>query len=515
MSVNGELNKNVNKHSSLEKVLGKIERVGNKLPDPVSIFGILCIIIMIISWLASGVSVVNPSNNKTTAIVNLMSTDGFRKILMECVNEFQKFPPLGMVLVVMLGAGVAEKSGLLTSAMKSSIVKVPKSLVTGTIILVSILADGAGDAGFILLPPLAATIFLSMGRNPLIGMFAAYAGVAGGFSANLIVNMTDVQMASFTIPAAQMIDPSYKGTPAMNIYFMIASTILLVVCGVFVTEKIIAPRFEKYEGDFYDEENTEIGEKEKKALKWSGISVLIMISIIVLLSIGKDAFMRDPATGSLIAWESPLMQGLIPIITLLFLVPGIIYGAMTGRIKNDKDVVAMMSDAMKELGSYIVIAFAASLFIALFNWSNIGIVMSVKGANALKNSGFTGVGVIVCFILLEALINIFIGSAGAKWAIMAPIFVPMLLLLGYSPAVTQMAFRIGDSITNPISPLFPYFPMLITFARKYDKETGMGTIISNMIPYSITFGIAWIAILIVFIVFNIPLGPGGMIRYTM
>lgn len=515
MSINKELNKNVSKNSSLEKILDKVEKVGNKMPDPVSIFGILCVIIMAISWLASRVSVPNPSNNETVAIVNLISKDGFRKILMECVTKFQQFPPLGMVLVVMLGAGVAEKSGLMTAAMKTSIVKVPKSLVTGTIILVCILADAAGDAGFILLPPLAATIFLSIGRHPLIGMFAAYAGVAGGFSSNLMVNMTDVLMASFTIPAAQMIDPSYRGTPAMNIYFMIASTMILVGCGVFVTEKVIAPRFEKYEGHSYGEENNEIGEKEKKALKWSGISVLIMILIVVLLSIGKNSFMADPETGSLLAWESPLMQGLIPIITLMFLVPGIIYGKITGKIKNDKDAVAMMSDSMKDMGSYIVIAFAASLFIALFNWSNIGIVMSVKGASILKNSGFTGIGIIIGFIFLEGFINIFVGSASAKWAIMAPIFVPMLLLLGYNPAVTQMAFRIGDSITNPISPLFPFFPMLITFVRKYDKEAGIGTIVSNMIPYSIVFAIVWALLLVIFIMFNIPLGPGGAIRYIM
>lgn len=515
MSINRDLNNNINNQSVLEKMLDKVESIGNKMLDPVSIFGVLCLVIMVVSWLASGVSVVNPANNKIVSIINLVSRNGFRKILMECVSKFQQFPPLGMVLVVMLGAGVAEKSGLMTAAMKKSVAKVPKSLVTATIILVCILADAAGDAGFILLPPLAATIFLSIGRHPLVGLFAAYAGVAGGFSSNLMVNMTDVLMASFTIPAAQMIDPSFKGTPAMNIYFMIASTIVLVLCGVFVTEKIIAPRFEKYEGDSYSKENNEIGPKEKKALKWSGISVITMIIIVILLSVGKNPFMADPVTGSLLAWESPLMQGLIPIITLMFLVPGIIYGKITGKIKNDKDAVAMMSDSMKDMGAYIVIAFAASLFIALFNWSNLGIVMSVKGADILKNSGFTGIVIIIGFIILESFINIFIGSASAKWAIMAPIFVPMLLLVGYSPAVTQMAFRIGDSITNPISPLFPFFPIIITFVRKYDKDAGIGTIVSNMIPYSILFGITWTLLLIVFIIFNIPLGPGGAIKYIM
>lgn len=506
-----------NNDSRLDRILNKIEIVGNRMPDPVTIFFILCIGIMIISKLASGVTVVNPSNNENVAIVNLLSREGLTKLLTESVNKFQQFPPLGMVIVVMLGAGVAEKSGLMSAAMENSIKKVPKPLVTATVLLVCILADGAGDAGFIILPPLAASLFLTMGRHPLVGMFVAYAGVSGGFSANLIVNMTDVLVASFTIPAAQMIDPNYKGTPAMNIYFMICSTILLIVIGVLITEKVIAPRFEKegYNNFNNIREEKHINENEKKGLFWAGITVLVMTLIVVCLSIGENAFMRDPETGSLLAWESPLMQGLIPIITLMLLVPGFIYGKITGSIKNDKDLVKMMGDAMKDLSSYIVLAFMASIFIALFNWSNMGIVMSVKGASLLKNSGFTGIGVIVGFIVLESIINIFVGSASAKWAIMAPIFVPMFLILEYNPAVTQMAFRIGDSITNPISPLFVFFPALLVFVRKYDEKAGMGTIISNMIPYSLAFGVFWTLLLIVFIIFNIPLGPGGAIKYVL
>lgn len=505
------------KESKLDKILNKIEIVGNKMPDPVTIFFILCIGIMIISNLASGVTVINPSNNESVSIVNLLSREGLTNLLTQSVNKFQQFPPLGMVIVVMLGAGVAEKSGLMSAAMESSIKKVPKPLVTATVLLVCILADGAGDAGFILLPPLAASLFLSMGRHPLVGMFVAYAGVAGGFSANLIVNMTDVLVASFTIPAAQMIDTNYKGTPAMNIYFMICSTILLIVIGVLITEKIIAPRFEKEGYNNFNNitEEKSINEKEKKGIFWAGITLIAMTLIVIFLSIGENALMKDPETGSLLAWESPLMQGLIPIITLMLLVPGYVYGKITGSIKSDKDLVKMMGDAMKDLSSYIVLAFMASIFIALFNWSNMGIVMSVKGATLLKNSGFTGIGVIVGFIILESIINIFVGSASAKWAIMAPIFVPMFLILGYNPAVTQMAFRIGDSITNPISPLFVFFPALLAFVRKYDEKAGMGTIISNMIPYSLVFGIFWTLLLIVFIIFNIPLGPGGAIKYIL
>lgn len=516
MSVIAKKEKTVKKQNSLASFLDIVERVGNKLPDPVTLFVILCVLTLLISYIASGTEVINPANGESIKVVNLLSKANLQKVVMEYVPEFQAFPPLGMVVIVTLGAGVAEKSGLLAAAMETSITKVPKSLVTAAVILISILADGAGDSGFILLPPLAAATFLSIGRNPLVGMFAAYAAVNAGFSANLIVNMTDVLVASFTIPAAKMADSSYNGTPAMNIYFMIVSTVVLTILGVYITEKIIAPRFEKDKSfNKSKEQKRELNNTEKRALKWATVSVLIMVGIVIALCIGENAFFRDPESGSLIAWESPLMQGLIPVITIMFLIPGLIYGKMTGKIKNDKDAVNMMGDAMKDISSFLIIACFASLFIALFNWSNLGIVLAVKGTNLLKSSELPGILIVVGFILLEALINILIGSASAKWAIMAPIFVPMLMFLGYSPAVTQMAFRIGDSITNPISPLGAYFPMMLVLMKKYDRKAGMGTIISNMIPYSVLFGIVWTVLLVLFITFNIPLGPGDGIRYLL
>jgi aminobenzoyl-glutamate transport protein len=355
-----------------------------------------------------------------------------------------------------------------------------------------------------------------IGRHPLVGMYAAYAGVAGGFAANVMVNMSDVLAASFTIPAAQVIDPNYQGTPAMNLYFIMASVVFLVIAGAWVTEKIIAPRFEKYEPDEELKEEIEAtSENEIKGLKWAGIVFGLMLLLVVALSIGENAFMKDSSTGSILAYQAPLMQGIIPLITIIFFVPGVVYGKITGSIKNDKDVAKMMGESMKEMGPYIVLAFVASQFLAYFTWSNIGIVLSVKGAETLKAAGLTGIGLILGFIVISSLINIFVGSASAKWAIMAPIFVPMFMLLEFDPALTQMAYRIGDSITNPLTPLLPYFPILLGFAKKYDKNVGMGTMISNMLPYSVTFGIMWTIILIVFILLNLPLGPGGGIYYMI
>jgi aminobenzoyl-glutamate transport protein len=506
-----------NKKNFFNKFLNIVEVAGNKLPDPVTLFLLLCLGIVLISGAVanSGISVIHPLDGSEVKAISLMDKEQLQGILGNIVNNFQGFPPLGLVLVVMLGAGVAEKSGLMQAAMKNSIVKMPKSLVTLMIVLAGILANAAGDAGFIVLPPLAGLVFLGIGRHPLIGVFAAYAGVAGGFAANFMVNMADVLAASFTIPAAQMIYPGYNGTPAMNFYFIFVSTIFLSVTAMYVTEKIIAPRFGQYSGEIDSEAHSELNDLEKKGLKFSGYSLLLIVGIVVGLCLGENPFMADPKTGSLLAADAPLMKGLVPIITLVFLIPGLVYGKITKSIKNDKEAVSIMGKSMSDMGTYIVLAFAAAQFLAFFKASNLGVIMSIKGAELLQGAGITGYGLIIGFIILSSFINIFVGSASAKWAIMAPVFVPMFLLLGYDPALTQMAYRIGDSITNPISPLFPYFPILLGFARKYDKEAGMGTMIANMIPYSIAFAIVWILLLVVFMAFNLPLGPGAGIHFNI
>ena len=513
------MEKDVKKSGRIDRILDRIEKAGNALPDPVTLFFMISVLVLLISWIASraGVSVIHPSTQETVNVVNLLTREGLQKVFMNVVGNFQGYPPLGLVLVVMLGAGIAEKSGLIAAAMRHSIKKIPSNMVSAAIVLTGIIANAFGDAGFIVLPPLAALVFLMIGRHPLVGMFAAYAGVAGGFAANFMVNMSDVLAASFTIPAAQVIDPSYQGTPAMNLYFIIVSVPLLVAVGTFVTEKVIAPRFQTYvpSEEMAQEMESEENDKEAKGLKWAGISFLAMLVAIVALSIGENAFMADPATGSILAYASPLMQGIVPLITIIFFVPGIVYGKITGSIKNDKEAAKMMGDSMRDMGPYIVLAFVASQFLAYFNWSNLGIVLSVKGAETLKAAGLTGIGLIIGFIGISSLINIFVGSASAKWAIMAPIFVPMFMLLEFDPALSQMAYRIGDSITNPLTPLLPYFPILLAFARKYDKNVGMGTMISNMLPYSIAFVIMWTILLIIFMVFNLPLGPGGGIYYMI
>lgn len=509
----------------LMRFLNVVERVGNKLPDPVTIFVILWFVVMIISYFVakSGVTAIHPGQideatgkNLVVKGVNLLSKEQLQLFLTSMVTNFTGFAPLGLVLVTMLGAGLAEKSGYMEAVMKTSVTKVPKKLLTGTLIFVGIMANAVADAGFVVLPPLAALVFLGVGRHPLVGLFAGYAGVAAGFSANLMISMLDVLVAGFTIPAAQIIDPNYSGTPAMNWYFLIVSTFILVVVGTFVTERYLAPRFEGTDYIAADSDvDSDITPLEKKAMKYASIGLLVCVIILVALCIGPNAFMKDPQTGSLLSASSPLMAGMVPIITIVFFVPGLTYGILTKKIKNDKDLAAILYDSMAGMGSYIVLAFAAGQFLALFNASNMSSLLSIKGAEWLKGIGLTGPGLLVAFVLFAAFINLFVGSCSAKWAVMAPIFVPMFLLLGYDPALTQMAYRIGDSITNPISPIFTYFPVILAFAKKYDKDIGMGTVMASMTPYSLLFGLMWIILLVIFMVFNLPLGPGSGIYYSM
>ena len=507
----------IKKPSLFMRFLNKVEVVGNKLPDPGTIFAILCVLVIGISAVVanSGITAVHPGTGETVSAVNLLSKEQMQLFLKSIVTNFTAFAPLGLVLVTMLGAGLAEKVGMMESLLKSFADKIPSKLVTATIILVGIIANCVADAGFVVFPPLAALIYLGIGRHPLTGMFAAYAGVAAGFSANIIISMSDALVAGFTIPAAQIIEASYTSTPAMNYYFLCASSVLLTVVGTFVTERYIAPRFDgtPYEDTGYDA-TAEVTGKEKKALKYAGLSVLVFVVIVVALCIGPNAFMADTETGSLVSSNSTLMAGMVPLITLLFFIPGVVYGVVAGKIKSDKDVAALLYDSISGMGSYIVLAFAAGQFLALFNASNLSSLLAIIGAEWLENVGLTGPTLIIAFVLFSSVINLFVGSMSAKWAIMAPIFVPMFMLLGYSPALTQMAYRIGDSITNPMSPIFTYFPVILAYAKKYDKDMGIGTIMSAMLPYSLVFAIAWILLLLVFIVFNLPLGIGGSIYMT-
>lgn len=497
----------------MDRFLNTVETVGNRLPDPASLFIILAIITILLSAVLSmmGVEAVHPGTHKVIRIINLFSVDGFRQIWGKAVSNFATFAPLAMVLVCVIGAGCAEKSGFLAAFMQKMLGKSSRSIVTFAIIFIGINGNVAGDAAYVVLPPVAGVIFLGLGRSPLLGIFCAYASVAAGFSANLMLGMTDSLAYGFTEAAARMIDPSYTASPAINYYFMVTSCILLSLVGTYVTEKIMAPRFAHVDISKYELDKdlmTLTPEKNRAVTKalWATLATLV---IIALLCIGDHPILGDPKTGSIMANSSPFMQGIILLVTVVLFVPGCVYGFASGKYKNDKDLFADISLAFKDISSYIILCFFCAQFTNYFAWSNLGAVIAIKGAGALQSMHFTGVPLIIGLIFVACIVNIFIGSASAKWAILAPVMVPMMMLLGYDPAVTQVAYRIGDSLTNPLSPLFYYFPLVLGFVNRYEKDVGFGTIIANMLPYSMTFAISWILLLIVWIVLDLPLGPGG------
>ncbi|OWZ83665.1 AbgT family transporter [Natranaerobius trueperi] len=504
---------NPEKSGIIDKILNFIENVGNKLPHPIILFFILAGLALVASAVvaAAGVEVEHPGTGETVEAFNLLSEEGIQRVFSEAVDNFTGFAPLGVVLVAMLGVGVADKSGLISSVLKSLILNAPTKLLTAAVVFVGILSNVASDAGYVVLVPLGAIIFAAKGRHPLVGLAAAFAGVSGGFSANIVLGTLDPMLAGITAEAAEFVEEGYSVAPSVNYFFMFISTFVVTIVGTLVTELVVAPRFGEYTGD-YKEDLQELTGTEKKGLRSAIIALLIAVTVFLYWTVPSDAILRD-ADGELLTADAAFMGGMVPIIAILFLFPGIAYGLSAKSIKGSGDVAKYMSDSMSDMGGYIALAFAAGQFVAYFEWSNIGTILAVAGAEFLEVVGFTGLPLIVAFVVVAGLINLFVGSASAKWAIMAPVFVPMLMYLGYSPEFTQMAYRIGDSVTNIISPLMPYFAVIIAFAKKYDPKVGIGTLISTMLPYSVAFLIAWTLMLVVWFVLGLPIGPGGTVFY--
>lgn len=496
-----------------KKSLDYVEVVGNKLPHPATLFALLALLVVILSWISSmvGTQAAHPVDGTVVQVRSLLSGDGIRWMYTNLIQNFLDFPPLGYVLVVMIGIGVAEGSGLFTTMIRALVLSAPPKFITMAIVMAGILSHLASEAGYVILIPLGAMIFHALGRHPMAGLAAAFVGVSGGFGANLFIGSIDPVLAGISESAAQIIMPDMKVNPAVNYYFMFASSFLIVGVGTWVTEKIVEPRLGKYEGTAERLPIERLTKLEKKGMKYAGWAVLFTIGLLALSVIPENGILRDPDTGSVL--HSPFMDGVIIGILLIFFIPGMVYGIVVGTIKNDKDVARYLGKSMSGMGGYIVLVFFAAQFVYFFNYSNLGIILAIKGASALQDIGLTGISLIVVFVLLSAMINMFMGSASAKWAIMAPVFIPMLMLIdpAYHPALTQAAFRIGDSVTNLITPMMSYFALIVTFAQKYDEKYGIGTIISSMLPYSIFLLIAWVAFLALWMLVGLPLGPDGPI----
>lgn len=500
------------KKSRFSRVLDKIEVVGNKLPHPATLFLMMAVIVALLSLWASavGLEATHPATGEIIAVRNLLNADGLRWIYMNVESNFVNFPPLGLVLVILIGIGVAEGSGLFTVLVRQLVLGAPTKLITAAIITAGIFSHLASEIGYVILIPLGAMIFHALGRHPMAGFAAAFAGVSAGFGSNFLIGSVDPILAGLSTSAAQIIDPSMNINPMVNYFFMVASAIMIIIVGTWVTEKIVEPRLGEYKGSQKPLDIEQITPLEKKGLRWAGVGTLIFIGIMAMTIIPENGLLRDPITGSVL--RSPFFSGIVVALTLLFFVPGIMYGIVVKTITSDKDVVTHMTNSMKGMAGYIVLVFFAAQFIYWFNYSNLGLVLAIDGAEFLSHVGFTGIPLILAFLLLSSVLNMFMGSASAKWAIMAPVFVPMFMILGYHPGLTQAAFRIGDSVTNVITPMMSYFALIVTYAQNYDKKNGIGTIISLMIPYTVIFLLVWIVMMTIWMLLGIPLGFDGPIH---
>lgn len=502
------------KVSFVHKALNGVEVVGNRLPDPSILFFLMCVGLAVITWVVSlfQVSVKHPGTGDAVAIKSIISKDGITMIFNDAIQNFSEFPALGLVLSVMLGIGIAEKTGYFDKLMIQVVQKAPKKFIVPCIIIIGILGNAAGDAAPIVLPPLTAIVFIKLGYHPIAGLAMAYAAALGGFSANFLIGMSDALLYAFTKPATNIVSDSIQTNVAMNWYFIVASVVVLLPAVYWVTMKIVIPRLGTYDASDTDitseDSDTTISPKEKRAVFWANISFVAVIVLIVVTAIPQNSFLRNAKTGSLLN-DAPIINGVGLLILILFLVPGLVYGIMTQKLANSKDLGKMLADSMSSMGSFIVIVFFAAQLLAFLEWSNLGIIVAVKGAALLQ--GQNGIVLIIGIILLSSIINLLIGSASAKWGILAPIFIPMLVLVGFHPAFTQMLYRIGDSITNPITPMMPYLPLLLSYAQKYDPKMKLGSLLSSLMPYSIVLGIVWPLFMIVWFLLGWPLGPGGPI----
>lgn len=492
--------------------LGVVERGGNALPHPASLFAILAMLALLFSllghWLGWGA--VHPATGEVVSTVNLLSRDGIHRILLEMVNNYTGFAPLGIVMVALLGIGIAESSGLISAAIRLMVLRSPAGLLTFVIVLAGILSNTASDLGYVLIIPLGAIIFHSVGRHPIAGMAAAFAGVSGGFSANLFIGTIDPLLAGLSTEAAHILDPGYEILPTANYYFMAASSLIIALAGTWVTERFIEPRLGKYTGDVLPEPTEELKPVERKALNWVLVVIGIWVVLLLAALLPANGFLRGPE-GSLL--RSPVLKGFIAFLFLVCASMGVVYGFVTGKFKSDSDVVKGMVGSFKTLAAFLVLVFFAAQFVAFFKWSNLGLIIAIKGAAGLEQMNMGLVPLLLMFVLLSGFINMFMGSASAKWAILGPVFIPMFMLLGYSPELSQAVFRIGDSVTNIISPMMSFFALIIVYFEKYDKKAGIGTLISTMLPYTLVFLLLWSLLLIVWVMLNLPLGPGAGIYY--
>ncbi|WP_414830448.1 AbgT family transporter [Alteromonas sp. H39] len=506
------------RQSLVQRLLNKVEIWGNKLPDPAVLFLMLLAVVWVLSWALSGIdfNVSDPRTGESLAINNQLAGSALTQFMSSMVTNFAHFHPVGVVLVAMLGIGIAEYSGFINAGLRALLSVTAKWLLTPMIILIGIVSHSAVDAGYVLVIPLGGVIFYAAGRHPLAGIAAAFAGVSGGFSANFVPSALDPMLQGISQAGAQLLDPTVTLNPLNNYYFTTASALVVTALGWFITDKLVEPKLQNnpIDGDMSDLPSMEpLKDDERTALRWSLFAVVIGIIILAVTASFETSPWRGD-DGSLTSFTAPLMKSIVPLIFLLFLIPGLVYGLIIGSIRNSKQFVEGMTKAMQGMGYYLVIMFCIAQFIYAFGQSNLGILLAVKGADFLQSLSLPAGITITGIVFLTGLINLFVGSASAKWALLAPIFIPMLMQLGISPDLAQAAYRIGDSSTNIITPLMPYFPLVVVFCQRYVTSTGIGTLTSMMLPFSVCFLVVWTLFLIIYWSLGIPLGIQASYEYV-
>ena len=501
------------------KFLDTVERLGNALPDPVFIFiGIIGVLVGVsVCGAAAGWSTVNPVSGETLVAQSLLSQANIQKLFMEMPKTYTSFTPLGLALTIMLGAGIAERSGLFSSLLRSSLAGAPKHYLTPIVFVIGMLTTHAIDAGYLVYVPLAAVIYASAGRHPVLGLVVGFSGAAVGLSGNLIPGQYDVLIFGVTEIGARLIVPDWTMNPLGNWWFSIAVAVLFTGLAWIIVEKVLAPRLGPWTGGVTSGElaATVVTVTERRGLRMAGLAALAVIGGFAALTFwpGYSPFLDVAATGSqrLLPFFRSLPAGLF----LLFAATGWAYGASTGSIKSHRDVVEMMVKGLEGMLPYLVLIFFAAHFVAMFTWSNLGPIAAILGAQQLRALNAPPALLLPLLATMSAWLDFLIASGSAKWTAMSPVATPMMMLLGVSPEMTTAAYRLGDTVTNLISPLNPYFVLTFTFARRWAPDFRLGSLLALTLPLAAAFYLGGVALTAAWVALEIPVGPGASVAYHL
>ena len=488
--------------------INQVERIGNKIPHPFVLFIYMIALLFLATALLSNfhVSAIDPISKKTVEVQNLLSQEGIQWLLPNIIKNFSTFLPLGSILALMLGVGLAEKVGLLEAMIRKMSSRVSAKYASYLVVFVAFFSHVSSDAALVIMPPLGALVFLAVGRHPIAGLLAAIAGVGSGFTANLLIVTTDVLLSGISSEVAKSINPSIAVSVVDNWFFMGFSVLFLTTIIAVITDKFVEPRLGKYKGEGKHKKLEGLTEQQNKALKSTGISALIFIAIIAFLVLPKGALLRDPESGTIL--PSPFMSGIVPVILIFFFTIAITYGIKMGVIKKQNDIPELLVGPIKGMAGFIIMVFPLSQFVACFNWSNMGKFLALSITDLLEKINLAGAPVLVGLMFLSAFLCMFIASGSAIWSILAPVFIPMFMVLGYHPAFAQMVFRVADSSVIPLAPVSPFIPLFLSFLQEYKKDAKLGTYYSLILPYPIVIFISWTLLLVIWYLLGLPIGPG-------